>query len=80
MFYSRHGAFDRQWVEGGGARWVDTLLPATPVMCAASGSALSRGSSLYDWLVGSSAHLALSWGTLELVLPEIVRALRSPGG
>ena len=80
VFYSRHGAFDRQWVEGGGARWLDTLLPATPVVGATSVSALSRGSSLYDWLVGSSAHLALTWGTLELVLPEVVRALRSPGG
>ena len=80
VFYSRHGAFDRQWVEDGGARWLDALLPTTPVLAAVTASSLSSGSALYDWLVGSSAHLALSWESLGLVLPEVLRALGSTDG
>ena len=58
VFYSRHGAFGQQWVEGDGARWLEPLLPSTPV----------RGDSLLEWLSGASSHLALSWETLARAL------------
>ena len=70
VFYSQHGAFGQQWVEGEGARWLDPLLPSTPV----------RGDSLLEWLSGASSHLALSWETLARVLPDVSGALAEPGG
>ena len=48
VFYSRHGAFGQQWVDGGEARWLDPLLPST----------LLPGASLSDWLSGASLHLS----------------------